>query len=149
MAVTSSNGDSAAQSAALAASAGTTMEPVSVIPAKGGEQSRRRLVSRRNANFFKTNLISDALSRVGLNKKLSATTSVPAASLSLVSDYSLHPEPDYSVEDPANGPAQMVTEIGCYIGQIRGRDLQKGTKDWRCPRRCHCFASKAIPSTSR
>ena len=124
--VASTNKDAAAQAAALAASVGTTMEPVSVIPAKG-EGSRRRLLSGRSEGLFNYDLISEALQNVGLTslrgkrEKLRAAT--PAASLSLISDYNLHPKPSYSVEDPSTGPAELMESIGCYIGQIRGRDI--------------------------
>lgn len=134
IAVASANNDAAARDAALAASAGTTMEPVSAIPAKG-DSSRRRLLSRRNTNFWNYDLISDSLEKVGLNnllkrdrkKKLREAT--PVGSLSLLSDYHMHPDPEYSVTDPSNGPAELLTTIGCYVGQLRGRDIGVSMED--------------------
>lgn len=143
VAVASQVNAGAQQQAALAASAGTTLEPVSVVPAKGDSSSRRRrlmdkgsLLGTDSLNAFFDSLASPRLARTNMknskngylrhSKALRAT--IPAA-LPLNSDYHMQPDPEYTVRDPSVEVANQVNMIGCYIGQLRGRDVGVSLED--------------------
>lgn len=96
-------------SAQLAASRGTTIQPVSIIPAKGSLSTRRRLVSRSSLRRSLASAISPEL-------------------FARTCDYNLAGEPDYTVEDSsASDSINIINQISCFINQLRISDVGLNT----------------------
>ena len=116
--------------AAIAASAGTTMEPVTVVPPKGESGTRRRLRSSPGASTAWKRLAQLASPASHLHRmKIQSAEATDPDTLSLLSDYMMQPEPFYVVDDPSAEAVNAMNKIICYINQLRGKEIGINTEE--------------------
>lgn len=108
----------------LAGKAGTTIAPVSAIPAKSKSSSKRRLdgLDLESANM---RTITDTHNRLlrGLSSALSSSSSSSPSSFDPLADYNTFGSPNLIVGDPALSSLSTINMIGCLTKQLRGRDV--------------------------